>query len=222
MPSFVERPWLGEDQSNPHQCGRFLRVVQRGASNVYFPIVVSSIYLPLWGEDANREVIKVLENERYWSVLSSGVEAGGKISLERCRVIAELCGVNAEELLAAAQRKFDGAPLTAADQSEEEFRRQEYEALRTGRGGSSTDLLVELAEGSDYGDFGPYIRRVGLVKAGRAAGQDDAARMQRANLLEREVIRMYLAIDLGLAHAAGDELRVLTAEIQDEDHELRP
>ena len=33
---------------------------------------------------------------------------------------------------------------------------------------------------------------------------------------------MNLAIDLGLAHAASDKLRVLAAEIQNQDHEIRP
>src|SRR5436309_9262676 len=45
------RPWLGEWEKPPG-CGEFLQVVQRGASNVYFPQVVSSIYLPLWAEAA--------------------------------------------------------------------------------------------------------------------------------------------------------------------------
>ena len=42
-------PWLGKEGKHG-QCGEYLNVVQRGASNVYFPRTVSSIYLPLWGK----------------------------------------------------------------------------------------------------------------------------------------------------------------------------
>ncbi|MDW8208816.1 MAG: DUF1998 domain-containing protein [Chloroherpetonaceae bacterium] len=41
-----ERPWLGDTDGDVSRCGLPLRAVQRGASNVYFPYVVSSIYLP--------------------------------------------------------------------------------------------------------------------------------------------------------------------------------
>ena len=42
------RPWLGEEatRNNTKHCGENLIIVQKGASNVYFPHVRSSIYLP--------------------------------------------------------------------------------------------------------------------------------------------------------------------------------
>ena len=42
-------PWLGRGGGRAGTCGEYLRVVQRGASNVYFPLTVSSIYLPSLG-----------------------------------------------------------------------------------------------------------------------------------------------------------------------------
>ena len=47
-------PWLGIEGQRG-KCGEHLRVVQRGASNVYFPLTVSSIYLPQGGEDTSRD-----------------------------------------------------------------------------------------------------------------------------------------------------------------------
>ena len=44
--------------------------------------------------------------------------------------------------------------------------------------------------------------------------------MHRADLFDREIVRMNFAVDVRLAHAAGDELRVLAAEIQNQDHEI--
>ena len=43
-----QRPWLGDTEDNSTRCGYDLNVAQKGGSNVFFPVVVSSIYLPLW------------------------------------------------------------------------------------------------------------------------------------------------------------------------------
>lgn len=53
-----QRPWLGDSSADPSRCGLPLHVVQRGASNVYFPQIASSIYLPFWGEQAERSVVE--------------------------------------------------------------------------------------------------------------------------------------------------------------------
>ena len=41
-------------------------------------------------------------------------------------------------------------------------------------------------------------------------------RAKFADLVVRDIPRIYLAVNAGLADAAGDQLRVLTAEIQDQ------
>lgn len=144
------RPWFGEWE-NPPGCGEFLQVVQRGASNVYFPHVVSSIYLPLWAEAAATGVVKALEDPKVWGPLSSGL-VDGKISADRCEMVASMRNLDAKELRAAAQRKLEGVPEPAllATQSEESFRRSEFDALKAGRGAPQSDLLVEAANAQHY------------------------------------------------------------------------
>lgn len=139
------RPWLGEWE-NPQGCGEFLQVVQRGASNVYFPQVVSSIYLPLWAEAATGGIVRALEDPRIWGPLSSGL-VDGKISVDRCEMVASMRNLDPRDLYAAAQRKLQGTPEISAisAQSEEAFRRSEYDALKAGRGAPQSDLLVEGA-----------------------------------------------------------------------------
>jgi Domain of unknown function (DUF1998) len=144
------RPWLGEWE-NPPGCGEFLQVVQRGASNVYFPHVVSSIYLPLWAEATTGGIVKALEDPRVWGPLSSGL-VNGRISPDRCDMVASMRSLDSNDLLAAAQRKLDGIPLPSVltGQSEEAFRRSEYDALKDARGSEQSDLLVETAALSGY------------------------------------------------------------------------
>lgn len=170
------RPWLGEADSPNGTCGQVLRVVQRGASNVYFDHTASSIYLPLWAEDSKRPVVEALDDPSVWGPLSSGL-VDGAISLDRCQLLCGLRGIplsDAEELREAAQRKMDGIvepvgpPVTQGNPYEEEerYRQAEYEALRTGRGGIQTDLYVtvhEMAAGRYDDPIQGFFSKIGLV-----------------------------------------------------------
>ena len=166
------RPWFGEWE-NPTGCGEFLQVVQRGASNVYFPHVVSSIYLPLWAETAASGVVKALEDPRIWGPLSSGL-VDGRISADRCEMVASMRNLDPEELRAAAQRKLDGIPEPSvlATQTEGAFRRSEFDALKAGRGAPQSDLLVEPATVQQYdppvSSFFSYLALIHKLRETRA------------------------------------------------------
>lgn len=159
-------PWLGKSEMPRNSCGEFLRVAQRGATNVYFPHIISSIYLPQWEENSGRAIIKTLDNPTIWETLTGGLVNGKFIDLTRCKIIADLYKLDAEALKEAAQRKFDGVPkVENASQTEEEHRRQEYDALRNGYGGSNTDLLIEAKNIDDYGnDMSNLFSKICLVK----------------------------------------------------------
>ena len=51
----------------------------------------------------------------------------------------------------------------------------------------------------------------------RSTGEHDSARAEGAHFVAIHVPRQDLAVDAALAHAAGDELRVLRAEVEDQD-----
>ncbi len=160
-------PWLGSIDGRPGACGEHLRVVQRGASNVYFPLTVSSIYLPLWGEGTGRTINRILDTPKVWDTLVAGLDDGKYIQAVRCEMVAAIYQVNPEELREAAQRKLDGTATLDSTRlrSEEEFRRQEYEALQTGRGGETTDLMVEVRAPVSYGsDLAGIFSRICLVR----------------------------------------------------------
>lgn len=159
------RPWLGEEEGGPDRCGEYLRVVQRGGSNVYFPWVVSSIYLPLWAEQARRAVVDALENPQYWRVLTDGLEDGQRIDPARADAVAGMLQLDPAELLDAAQRRLDGIPEDAEAMTEEAYRRQEYDALRAGRGGAETELLINVYDAGRYdASVAPFFSRICLVR----------------------------------------------------------
>jgi hypothetical protein len=168
------RPWLGEMDGSV-KCGtEHLRVLQRGATNVYFSQIVSSIYLPLWAENISTDVIAVLEQPHVWALLSQGT-VNGQIDQARCQMIAQMRGVDPKELELAAQRKLEGNPpsgFTSATGDEEEFRRSEYQAICDGKVGSQSELFVECADLADYepevAKFFSRIRHVHKLRETRA------------------------------------------------------
>ena len=160
------RPWLGEADSAILPCGEHLRAIQRGASNVYFPQVVSAIYLPLWAEQTDRDVIRALEDPPTWAMLSQAT-LNGKIDPMRCEIIAGPLRLDAAKLQAAAQRKLGGAATAANENTgtdEEDFRRSEYKALCEGRGDKRSDLFIETVALNDYeANIAQFFSRICLV-----------------------------------------------------------
>lgn len=157
------KPWLGISDSNS-SCGAPLRVVQRGATNTYFPYVVSSIYLPLWAERTQRAIIDALERPDIWDILTSGLIDGKTIDPTRAETIARMWDLDSKEFLNVAQRKLDGNNVEPV-RNEEEYRRQEYSALLAPRGGPDTELFVEILARSDLGnELSKILTRIGLVK----------------------------------------------------------
>jgi hypothetical protein len=158
------RPWLGKLDSQSPPCGSELRVLQRGASNVYFPHVVSSIYLPLWAEKTERDIIESLERPEIWDALTSGLVEGKRIDPIKIDFLAKMWRLDRNSLLDAAQRKLDGFNVRTA-LTEEAYRRQEYLALLAPRGGPNTDLFVEIIEGSGLAaPLNRFFSKIGLIK----------------------------------------------------------
>ena len=156
------RPWLGET-GRKGACGLHLRTLQRGASNVYFPYTVSSIYLPLWGKGAGRQVMRVLEDSFYWELLTGGLIDGKRIDPLRVDTIAKRTGVDPVALRQAAEQKLqNNAPAVP---TEEDYRRAEYDAFIAGEGGRDRDLLVDVLDDALLSNWCKrYIRRVCLVR----------------------------------------------------------
>lgn len=195
----ADRPWLGEVGGQPGSCPAHLRVVQRGASNVYFPLTYSSIYLPLWAEHTNARIVKTLEDPKVWAALTSGLRDGRFIDRSRCEVVAEMRQLDPVHLLDAAQRKLDGAtelrPVT-----DEEYRRHEYEAFRDGRGGEPSDLRVDRLPVAQYhGALEAFVREVGLIR----------------RLRETRVLAGFTRITASTGPADRDRIQPLSRHLQD-------
>lgn len=151
------RPWLGEekDRDNVTHCGEPLRVVQKGASNVYFPHVRSSIYLPQWEKSIDRRLVEVLEKN--WNFLTRRME-NGQFQRMTFELVAERnfpedkVEYYTEKLLDAAEKRLSGADNSIDDDSEESYRKMEYDAILSEAGGENQDFFVTRNPAAKYTD----------------------------------------------------------------------
>jgi hypothetical protein len=114
------RPWLHDRQSD---CDAHPRVIQRGASNVHFPVIASALSIPPVSDGA----FQIIEGN--WMVL-------GALSSEAIehvlKTLSESYNVEAE-LLFAAYRKKKSIESGLSDLSDLASRKEEYAALSADR-----------------------------------------------------------------------------------------
>lgn len=160
-----QRPWLGEVERNTTPCGKALRVVQRGASNVYFPQLRSSIYLPRWESSTKRRIIEVLDKN--WHDLTR-TRTNGDLNEAVFEFIANKYKIDFDELMQAAKERLAIETASKSDSndldSEELYRRSEYEAILKGEGGDNQDFYVTNISRNEYADpVRKYFKSITLV-----------------------------------------------------------
>ena len=82
--------------------------------------------------------------------------------------------------------------------------------------------LAAIADAKDrhaqLKDLGIVMGRILLINAAGAAGEDDADGVHGLQLFKGGGIGLYLAVDIAFPDAAGNQLIILTAKVQDNDH----
>lgn len=123
------RPWLGKDAAEicnapPGRGGvRQMLALQRGASNLYFPEVASSILIPPYSS----KIRQLISDRQIIEALESGLE-NGRIPTSAFRAVAKLHRVDARQLEEAYYAR-GGNSTDAGSSDETAFRHHEYFAL---------------------------------------------------------------------------------------------
>lgn len=158
-------------------CGGHLYALLRGGANVYFPHVVSAIYLPPADTQVGEEVLEILEDPQVWTFLSMTAQAmpDGTVTVGNARVVLENYyperNVEPEDLAEAANRRLKGVDeahkaTVQTDTPEQAFRREEYELFRRDvqEGYPKTNLLIRSDSINDYEPIvGDWFQRISLM-----------------------------------------------------------
>ena len=143
----ASKPWLGieEDVDNPCKCedSAHLRVLQRGASNVWFADTRSSIYIPTDDDTLTRRIVEIVNDPGKLNYVMSH-RVNGDLDYGVVAIIAEMEGnVSVGDLFNAFKSKIDnieGMPEVTEEMSEDEYRLAEYKMLTKNSGGDALDF----------------------------------------------------------------------------------
>lgn len=100
-----KRPWLGDQDPTP--CELVPRVMQRGASNMYFPVMETALSIPPWSNRLPEEV------GQFWGALENVEDMNGRIKL-----IGQLEGAGLKDVMDAL-----GLTRESLAQQVEEYKR---------------------------------------------------------------------------------------------------
>lgn len=112
------RPWLGDQEAG---CQGDVHVLQRGASNIYFPLTLSSIDIPPWSDPLQGK----LQEGHHWQELL-GLPEEDRQAYVRMLKLPDRLGVSAEVILERVALFLVRLEST----SDERLRWEEYEQLR--------------------------------------------------------------------------------------------
>ena len=159
------KPWLGIDSDEEHPCGRTdVRVVLRGATNVWFADTRSSIYIPTDDEQATKKILAVLD-EFFDSV--SARRVNGELDRSFIYMLADAKHVDREALYNAFIRRdqgLEGLPDITEEISEDEYRLAEYNVLIKSSGGDAQRFHSKNYPISYYDPvISKYFKSISLV-----------------------------------------------------------
>ena len=154
------RPWLG-----PHGCvegcDETPRMLQRGATNLYFPKIASAILIPPF-HDPLRPII---DDPRNWGVLAQNPNVDGSPNRQTVENISVFLQVDPNRLYEVVQQKMSGLEPSGDVASEEEFRHSEYSALSEESSDGDTKFVTVPQDISLYEPFlQEILDRVVLVE----------------------------------------------------------
>lgn len=156
------RPWLGSNRKE--ECGEQLLVLQRGASNVWFADVISSVYIPWLPKYKNQNTKECVERgvKKFASARTDGKIDEDTIRkyILKNQLLEE--DIDAEEAFKEILATLRNTQKSDTPQSEDEYRKQEFDVL-TSTVGKPKDELYCINYSSARYDGLKFLVSISLV-----------------------------------------------------------
>ena len=156
------RPWLGSEQNV--ECGEKLLVLQRGASNVWFADVMSSVYIPWLPKYKNEHTKECVERgvKKFASSRTNGeldYDSIKKFVLKNQFVDED---IDDEQAIAEIIATLNNQGKEDSPQTDDEYRKQEFDVLTGTVGRPEDELYVKNYPISQYENLG-FLKSISLV-----------------------------------------------------------
>lgn len=148
-------PWLGS--AFKHECGKPVRALMRGATNLYYPRNLSALTIPPWSSSVQFEI------DRKFSFYQEMIEMGeeGELLLKKKFMkdgLQEKLRCTANDFLDAIHDRFDNKVETLKI---DDILYDEYRAFT---GGEFDDIYFKTETASISSELKPYIQQIKLIK----------------------------------------------------------
>lgn len=156
------RPWLGSNRKE--ECGEQLLVLQRGASNVWFADVISSVYIPWLPKYKNQNTKECVERGVKKFASARTDEKIDEDTIRKYILKNQLLeeDIDAEEAFKEILATLRNTQKSDTPQSEDEYRKQEFDVL-TSTVGKPKDELYCINYSSAKYDGLKFLVSISLV-----------------------------------------------------------
>jgi len=159
-------PWLNSNQkcedNNP-------KVILRGASNAYYSVVKSSIYIPLLTEHFEQNILDIVDHPKKWNAISKEAEKKKDqpdVFKNYIDLLATYSNVNSESLFSAVQMKLgklnEQIQEITKDNSEENYRFQEYNFIINEKS-DGVQMFKKQMNMEDYDVISNFFENIFLI-----------------------------------------------------------
>ncbi|MDB9784499.1 DUF1998 domain-containing protein [Pelagibacteraceae bacterium] len=162
------RPWLGSE-SKVDQCKDNPEVVLRNAIKVYYPVIKSSLYIPV-DTKAERNTYEFLTNINYWNKIEKKLEDKQKLKawLEGFLDDSKFSHLKFENVFNAIlekEKNQNKLNLETIKDNEEAYKHQEYKYIKNPETieNSYLELSIKKRSINDYSELKKYFSSIFLV-----------------------------------------------------------
>ena len=159
------RPWIGE---NEHNCKAKQHVLLKGASNIYYPTIKSSIFIPVITEEFDKEILNKINNEIFWNSIKDQNEE--MLNTILTTVVSDT-SIDLDKLKLAVKKKKEGLlnqsqlekDLENPQKIEENYRFQEYDFILNKDSTDSAELTKHKLDISEYKELESFFSDIILI-----------------------------------------------------------
>jgi len=145
------KPWLGIESDDKHQCGnQDVRVLLRGATNVWFADTRSSIHIPTDEEATSRKIVGILNEYYDFLVRRRNDGERDKDFITKFAEMHRVDPVTLYEAVVARDQHVRSLSEVSCEMSEDEYRLAEYKVLIKDSGSDAQDFHSKNYSSNHY------------------------------------------------------------------------
>ena len=159
------KPWLGPQQQDSG-CKKNPKVVLKSASNVYYPVIVSSIFVPLDVQVFEKDIIDIIDQKDLWKLITQNI-SDNKFLETMADVIMLGKSFKKDVVIQTIKNHFEKISNLQKETPDEEepYKYQEYSYILDEKNlnKENSELKIRKIPIEKYGNLNKYFSNILLI-----------------------------------------------------------